>query len=240
MIAAISWAAIPLLFYGFFLHLGNNGVAMRIEGEEDHRSGEENAVAPPSGTVDLAEDRAGESADPLPDSGSPIDIEMLVRQFHGDLYRYAYRLSGRVEDAEDLTQQAFLIAQRKISQLREGDRARGWLFAIVRSCFLKDVRRRRPTLAVDVGFDIDGVVSLVDQRTELTSEELQHALNQLTDEQRIVVTAYYFQHASYKEIAAALDIPLGTVMSRLSRAKSTLRQLLLDQNNPSLSNRSPK
>ena len=213
---------------------------MRIKGEEDHRSGKENAVAPPSGTVDLVEDRAGENAEPLSDPGSGVDIEMLVRQFHGDLYRYAYRLSGQVEDAEDLTQQAFLIAQRKIVQLREVDRARGWLFAIVRSCFLKDVRRRRPTLAVDVGFDIEAVASLVDQRTEITSDELQDALDQLSDEQRIVVTAYYFQHASYKEIAAELDIPLGTVMSRLSRAKSGLRQLLLDQSDPSLSNRSPK
>ena len=71
---------------------------MRIERKEDHRSGKENAVAPPSVAVDLVKDRPGENAEPLSDPGSSVDIEMLVRQFHGDLYRYAYRLSGQVED----------------------------------------------------------------------------------------------------------------------------------------------
>src|SRR5438034_2955709 len=69
------------------------------------------------------------------------DLTSLVRAHHAAVYRYSCRLCGSPTDAEDLTQQAFLIAQQKLHQLRQPERACAWLLAIVRSCFLKSVRK---------------------------------------------------------------------------------------------------
>ena len=85
------------------------------------------------------------------------DIARLVAEHHQPVYRYAYRLTGSVHDAEDLTQQTFLIAQRKIGGLRKMDAARSWLFAILRNCFLRERQRRRPALAADLSLNMDFV-----------------------------------------------------------------------------------
>src|SRR6186713_2744485 len=79
-----------------------------------------------------------------PSAGPVVDIAGLISAHHASLYRYAYRLTGVAADAEDLSQQTFLIAQQKLHQLREAERAAGWLFAILRSCYLKWRRKRFP------------------------------------------------------------------------------------------------
>ena len=66
-------------------------------------------------------------------------------------------MTGSVHDAEDLTQEVFLIAQRKIGQLRNMDMAKSWLFAILRNCFLKDRQRQRPVAAADLELNVDSV-----------------------------------------------------------------------------------
>ena len=91
----------------------------------------------------------------MADARSGLDIAQLVADHHQAVYQYAYRLTGSVQDAEDLAQQVFLIAQRKIGQLRNMDAAGSWLFAILRNCFLKDKQRRRPALAGDLALNID-------------------------------------------------------------------------------------
>ena len=73
----------------------------------------------------------------MSDVASGLEVAQLVTEHHQAVYRYAYRLTGSVHDAEDLTQEVFLAAQRKIGQVRRMDRVRGWLFAILRNCFLK-------------------------------------------------------------------------------------------------------
>src|SRR5690349_15964351 len=78
------------------------------------------------------------------------DFTALVLTHHAAVYRYACRLCGSPTDAEDLTQQAFLIAQQKLQQLREPQRACAWLLTVLRSCFLKSVRKMRPLPAQDV------------------------------------------------------------------------------------------
>ena len=79
----------------------------------------------------------------MADARSGPDVAHLVAEHHQAVYRYAYRLTGSIHDAEDLTQQVFLAAQRKMGQLRSIDDAGAWLFAILRNCFLKDRQRRR-------------------------------------------------------------------------------------------------
>jgi len=159
----------------------------------------------------------------------PVDreqISRLIQQHHGELYGYAYRLSGSAADAEDLTQQVFLTACRKLHQVRDTDAVRGWLFQVLRSCFNRTQRRKRPTAAVNVELDVECVAMEQSEEADVDKEALQIALNTLSEEQRQVVTMFYFEELSYLEIADTLKIAAGTVMSRLSRAKAKLRQQL--------------
>lgn len=153
----------------------------------------------------------------------------LVDQHLAEVYRYAFRLTGSQWDAEELAQQVFLIAHQKFGQLRDSASARSWLFAILRHCFLRNQGRWRPQRAGDMGLDLDQMADEVPETDAIDSESLQAALNKLPSEYRLVVLMYYFEQRSYREIAEQLDLPIGTVMSRLARGKAALRKLLADE-----------
>lgn len=154
-------------------------------------------------------------------------IGELVNRHYAVLYRFAYRLTGNATDAEDLTQQTFLTAQRKIHQLREKDHSRSWLFTIARNGFLKSLRSQ-PT-GTPVSLDAVGEPEQPDNfDVPVDSERLQAALNELTEEFRIPLILYYFKDFSYKDIARQMELPMGTVMSRLARGKAFLRRRLAD------------
>ena len=158
-------------------------------------------------------------------SRSEIDAAQLVAEHHRAVYRYAYRLTGSVQDAEDITQQTFLAAKRKVGQLRKKGNAKGWLFAILKNCFLKNRMRRHPTLAVDLSLTMDAFAGPPPKEPG-DGDRLQQGLMQLTDASRLVLVMFYFEECSYREIAERLEIPIGTVMSRLARAKGHLRSIL--------------
>ncbi len=162
-------------------------------------------------------------------AGNPekIDVARLVTDHHAVLYRYAYRLTGSAADAEDLTQQVFLVVQSKIHQLREFSNPRGWMFAILRNCYLASRRKRSPLLAGSVGMNIDAIPEKVPSDDEIDREQLQTALDALPDDLRMVLVMFYFEGCSYREIAERLEVPAGTVMSRLSRAKGYMRAKLI-------------
>ncbi|MBI3839466.1 MAG: sigma-70 family RNA polymerase sigma factor [Planctomycetia bacterium] len=162
-----------------------------------------------------------------PCSRAPLDIAQLVSDYHQALYRYAYRLTGSVQDAEDLTQQVFLIAQQKLDQVRDAEGVRGWLFTVLRNSFLKSCRQPRPLLAASAEFDINKIPDDAIEQS-IDSVRLQAAINALSDEFKIVILMFYFEHRPYRVIAELLDIPLGTVMSRLARAKANLRRALCE------------
>jgi RNA polymerase sigma-70 factor, ECF subfamily len=156
---------------------------------------------------------------------APLDIAQLVSDYHQVLYRFAYRLTGSVQDAEDLTQQVFLIAQQKLDQVRDAEGVRGWLFTVLRNSFLKSRRHPQPVVSAD--FDINRIPDeLIEQ--DIDSAQLQVAINGLSDDYKIVVLMFYFEHRPYRVIAELLEIPLGTVMSRLARAKANLRRALYE------------
>ena len=174
-----------------------------------------------------------ESADlrsTAPCGRAPWDIAQLVSDYHLALYRYAYRLTGSVQDAEDLTQQVFLIAQQKLDQVRDAEGVRGWLFTVLRNSFLKSCRHPQPVASAD--FDINKIPDYqipdhaIEQRIDGT--QLQTAINALSDDFKIVILMFYFEHRPYRVMAELLDIPLGTVMSRLARAKANLRRALYE------------
>ncbi len=157
-------------------------------------------------------------------------ISRLVEEHYELIYRFAYRLSGSQADAEDLTQQAFLTAQQKLEQLRDAGKARSWLLTIVRNSYLRS--RRRQEVVTELPFEerIDEQASSLD--TAIDEEALQRAVQQLPEDYRLPLILFYFNEMSYQEIAQHLDIPVGTVMSRLSRGKGYLRRQLISAAQP--------
>lgn len=163
-------------------------------------------------------------------TGTPLSFaeggaESIVLRYYEDVYRYAFRLSGNGDDASDLAQQTYLQAGRRLHQLREIERCRSWLLAIVRTCFLKSIQRRRPSLATDLDLEIRQVTAS-DSQADIDREGINIALAELPESDRVILLMFYFEELSYKEIAHQLDIPIGTVMSRLSRAKKRMREEL--------------
>src|SRR5262245_48043347 len=172
-----------------------------------------------------AAENTAEPGDSARTPSSSLDVAALVAEYHAELYRYAYRLTGSRPDAEDLTQPVYLMAHTRGQQLRDGGSIRNWLFAILRNTYLKGVRRHPPLLAASIELDIDSLPA-PQTKIEIDRERLQSALDELPDEFKIVVLMFYFEGCSYREIAERLDVPDGTVMSRLSRANSHLRKKL--------------
>jgi len=155
-------------------------------------------------------------------------VRRLVHDEYQIVYRFAYRLAGSHTDAEDLTQQAFLMACDRIDQLRCGERARPWLFTIVRNCFLKS--RQKQKYWELTGDDLDWAVDPFSAwPEEFDEEQLQQALQEMPEVFRTPVLLYYFEEMSYKDIARVLDVPIGTIMSRLARGKESLRSRLLEK-----------
>jgi RNA polymerase sigma-70 factor, ECF subfamily len=148
----------------------------------------------------------------------------LVEQHYALLYRYAYRLTGSDADAEDLTQQTFLTAHRKFEQLRDEGCARSWLFTILRNAYLRQLRS--PICVFSPSLDELPGAAIPEVDANFDTEQLQNVLRDLPEEFRSPIILFYFQEFSYKEIAEHMQLPLGTVMSRLARAKSWLRRRL--------------
>jgi RNA polymerase sigma-70 factor (ECF subfamily) len=160
-------------------------------------------------------------------TGSRPGIAPLVERHYESLYRYAYRLSGAAADAEDLTQEAFCKAQSQLSQLRDPERAKPWLFAILRNAYLHRARSDRAHRQVSLDAVGDLPDDLPPEVPEIGSEQLQGALNELPEGFRTPVILFYFEDMSYRDIAEQMDLPIGTVMSRLARAKAHLRERLV-------------
>ena len=173
--------------------------------------------------------------------GSPQTVQRLVEDHYAPLYRYAYRLSGSSADAEDLTQEAFCKAQTNLGQLRDPARVKPWLFSILRNAYLHRVRadRQQPCVSLEDVGDLAGPSP--GPLPDLDPERLQRALNELPEAFRTPIILFYFEDFGYREIAEQMDLPIGTVMSRLARAKAHLRTRLLEPNAAVLANgRSPR
>jgi RNA polymerase sigma-70 factor (ECF subfamily) len=179
----------------------------------------------------MVDDASAEDRLLIGDSGSPsndLDVPRLVADHADVLYRYAFRLTGSVADAEDLTQQTFLIAHQKLSQLRDPAGARGWLFAVLRRAYLRSQSKMRRLPLSGSVFDIESVPDDIVDELIVDRDLLQSMIDELPDPYKLVLMSYYFEDLSYREIAERFELPVGTVMSRLSRAKSHLRCRLLE------------
>jgi len=153
-------------------------------------------------------------------------IRELVEAHYDSLYRYAFRLSGSAADAEDLTQDAFGKAIARHGQLRDATKARGWLFRILRNDYLHSVRdeRRRKVVSLESVGELPAEPP--ESPPDVDPTRLQGVLNELDESFRTPLILFYFEDFSYREIAEQMDLPIGTVMSRLARAKGYLRTRL--------------
>ena len=159
-------------------------------------------------------------------------VRDLIDAHYESLFRYAYRLTGSEADAADLTQEAFGKAIARLPQLREPDRAKAWLFRILRNGYLHRVRdaRRHRTVPLDSVGDI--AEDCPDAAPEIDPTRLQEALDDLDESFRTPLILFYFEEFSYRDIAEQMDLPIGTVMSRLARAKAYLRGRLTPSPDP--------
>ncbi|MBX7103405.1 MAG: RNA polymerase sigma factor [Gemmataceae bacterium] len=151
----------------------------------------------------------------------------LVAEHYAPVYRFAYRLSGKPDLAADLTQEAFCRAQENWGQLRDPDRPLPWLFSIVRNCYLRKCRDDRARKTVAFSEEFDWPEPVADEPIgEIDPCDLQKALDDLPENYRTPLILFYFEEFSYREIADQMGVALGTVMSRLARAKQHLRKRL--------------
>jgi RNA polymerase sigma-70 factor (ECF subfamily) len=158
------------------------------------------------------------------------------------LYGFAFHLTYDAVEAEDLVQDTIERAIKAIDQYRQGTNAKAWLFKIMRNHFINGYRKksRRPTMVdyEDVSALIpdastnENIPSLVDWNDEsienIVGDELSAAMNRLSNDFRIVIILSDLQDFKYEEIAEVLDVPIGTVRSRLFRARNLLAKELKD------------
>ena len=156
-----------------------------------------------------------------------IDLQAIVSETYAALYRFGLALAKNESEAADLTQETFLILAKHQHQIREPDKIKTWLFTTLRREFLRKIRTHAAHLEVELppedhellAIDSDTLRS-IDARTALA------ALARIDDNYRSAVELFYLADLSYKEIAATLGVPIGTVMSRLARGKEQLRHIL--------------
>jgi RNA polymerase sigma-70 factor, ECF subfamily len=173
----------------------------------------------------------------MPGKENDAREEALLGCFES-LYRTALRLTDNKVQAEDLVQETYLRAWRSLSQLDGPSGVRPWMFRILRTVFIDRLRResKRPKLVIDVEKMLTApeqlsppeVSDVKDRQSldEVFDQEIMSAITELPDEERLALLFQAVGGLSYREISEALECPLGTVMSRLHRAKRWLRRRL--------------
>ncbi|MEO7414843.1 MAG: RNA polymerase sigma factor [Opitutaceae bacterium] len=156
-----------------------------------------------------------------------VDYEQAVALHHEELHRFAFGLTRNPDDARDLTQESYCRLLTKSGQLRDRAKVKSWLFTTLYRIFLgwKRHEKRFPH------FELTAAEAELPMLTPATVETLDgavvlDALHEMDEHHRVPLVLFYLQSLSYREIAEMLDVPVGTVMSRLSRAKAILRDSL--------------
>ncbi len=160
---------------------------------------------------------------------SASDFQQLVDQQYAPLFRFGLTLAKSEAEAADLTQQTFFLWASKGHQMRDRTKAKSWLFTTLYREFLNKRRHevRFPKIELDDAKETEIAVS--PNVNALDSITVVEALRELEEPFRAVVTLFFLEQLSYQEIADVLEIPIGTVMSRLSRGKGQLRRRLLSK-----------
>ncbi len=168
-----------------------------------------------------------------PTQNDAIDFEKLVESYYSSLYRFAYSLSGNEADAWDLTQQVFIRWAEKGDMLRDKSKVKSWLFTTLYREFLRWKRKNRKLYSMEeLAPAAEGTTVASEAVDRTDASVLMDTLTQIDETYRTPLSLFYLEDMTYREIADVLEVPTGTVMSRLSRGKEQLRQRLSSKNEP--------
>ena len=168
------------------------------------------------------------------------ELYRLVEQEIPRLRRYARALTRSSDRADDLVQDTLLRALTKLHLWQPGTDIRAWLFTIMHHQYVNTVRREaRETASVDIEHISSNLVATTDPTARRQLVELDHALAQLSADQREILLLVGLEGMDYESVAQILDVPVGTVRSRLSRGRERLRELLGRDRRPQQTGHSP-
>ncbi|HRJ27451.1 MAG TPA: sigma-70 family RNA polymerase sigma factor [Fimbriimonadaceae bacterium] len=173
--------------------------------------------------------------------GDRSGLDNLIRKYERRAYQYAYRLTRDQDLASDLVASAFVRVYSAIPNFKGNSAFTTWLYRILTNCYLdiKKTERSRPTVSLEQTLSTDSGTEVTRQFedkgpspsdvTEQSAREdrMQEAVASLPEYQQAMLIMFHVENLSYEEIAAALDLPLGTVKSRLNRARLSLREALV-------------
>ena len=162
-----------------------------------------------------------------------MDFQSLVDLHYAALYRFAMSMTRTESDACDLVQQTFLTWAAKGHQLQDTSKVKSWLFTTLHRYFLASRRRstRFPHLEI-TGVEAELPNVEPDQVRHLNAQDALHMLSQVDKQFQAAVALFYLEDHSYNEIASILEVPLGTVKSRIARGLAQLRELVLNKAAP--------
>jgi RNA polymerase sigma-70 factor (ECF subfamily) len=173
--------------------------------------------------------------------GDQNAINSLIDRYSDRTYKFAYRLSGNPDDAADIAAEAFVRIYKAAATFKGQSAFSTWLYRVVTNCFLDMKKKATPRASLSLeaefnggGLDIDRHLPdlrpspLVEAETSAIRTKISAAVERLPQFQREMIQMYHSDMLSYEEIAEILDLPLGTVKSRLNRARLSLRNLLCD------------
>ena len=168
------------------------------------------------------------------------NFEAAAMPFVDSLYNTAYRMARNAEDAEDLVQETYLKAYKYYDKFEEGTNLKAWLFRIMKNSFINGYRKRQSQPPESAFSEIEDLfeAQLSDEAGQIKNpeeellesvlnEDIQKALDSLRDDYRMVILLVDLEGFSYKEAAEILEVPVGTVMSRLYRGRRMLEKVLL-------------
>ena len=160
------------------------------------------------------------------DESAELNFDEIVSAFYQPLYRFGYSLAKNEHEAGDLAQQTFFIYSEKGSSLRDKSKVKSWLFTTLYREFLRRKRKDdrmdnyEPEMLEAAGGTVEPHI-----RRSMDANLAVDALAEVDEVYREPLSLFYLKDLSYKEIAEILDVPIGTIMSRLSRGKAQLRDI---------------
>jgi len=163
----------------------------------------------------------------IPALGAGVDYDWAVEQFYEALYKFGFGLTGNESDAADLTQDTYRILLTKGDAIRDPSKVKSWLFTTFYRQFLERGRHapRFPETAVESA-EWEPPTITPSQLDDLDGSLVVAALQQLEEKYRALLAMFYLEELSYQEMAEVLELPIGTIMSRISRGKNILLRRL--------------
>jgi RNA polymerase sigma-70 factor (ECF subfamily) len=161
------------------------------------------------------------------------NFENVVNRYYEPLYKFAFSLARTEADACDLTQQTFYVWATKGHQLRDQNSAKTWLFTTLYRAFLQS-RRRETRFPHEPLHETDDQLPFTDpvEANALDWEQVLDALGRVEESYQAAVALFYLEECSYREIAEILEVPIGTVKSRLARGLGQLKKILVQTGAP--------